>query len=222
MEKIKIYILEDEIITQELLKETLESMDYEVCGMHTNAEKSLQEIQKLQPDIAILDIRVDGDKSGIWLGDQLDFPIIYLTAFNDKKTIKQAIRTKPIGYLPKPFNATDLFIAVELALSKISNRHEIIVKERNRNIKVQIDDVLYAKKDDHYLILHLKDSKKVIRSSVKEFLELIQSRDFIQVHRSYIINKNYVSEFNTKEIIIRGDKIPISQSFVKEVIKELT
>ena len=222
MGRIKIYILEDEIITQELLKETLESMGYHICGMATNAQDAFKEIQELQPDIAILDIRVEGKETGIWLGDQLPFPIIYLTAFNDKKTIKQAIRTKPTSYLSKPFNATDLFIAVELALSKIINKQEIIVKERNKNVKVIIGDILFAKKDDHYLVLRLKDSKKVVRSNIKEFLELVNSEDFIQVHRSYIVNKNYVDEYNTREIFIGEEKIPISQSHIKEVIQKLT
>lgn len=222
MSKIKIYILEDEIITQELLKETLVAMDYEVSGMHTNAEEALKEINKLQPDIALLDIRVNGDKTGVWLGNQLQFPIIYLTAFNDKKTIKSAINTAPISYLSKPFNDTDLFIAIELAISKIKNKKEIIVKDRSRNIKIIVDDILYAKKEDHYLMLYLEGSKKIIRSSVKEFLDLVQSEDFIQVHRSFIINKNHVNEFNTKEIIIKEEKIPISQTYVKDVIFQLT
>lgn len=222
MSRVKIYILEDEIITQELLRETLESMDYNVCGMQINAEAALNEIQQLKPDIAILDIRVDGDKTGIWLGDQLDFPIIYLTAFNDKKTIKDAIKTRPVSYLPKPFNSTDLFIGVELALSKIVNKKEIIVKVRNRNVKVTIDEILFAKKNDHYLTLHFKNTKKTIRSSIKDFLAMVNTSTFIQVHRSYLINKNHVVEYNSKEILIGKDKIPISQSYFKEVLLRLT
>jgi len=119
MNKKKIYILEDEIITQRVLKQTLEDLNYDVCGAATNAETALQDIALLKPDIAILDIRVKGKRTGVWLGNQLEIPFIYLTAFSDLETIKEAINTKPISYLRKPFNNKDLYIAVELALSKI-------------------------------------------------------------------------------------------------------
>ncbi|WP_037319067.1 response regulator transcription factor [Salegentibacter sp. Hel_I_6] len=222
MSSIKIYILEDEIITQELLKQTLEDLDFKICGMATNAETALIEIHQLKPDIAILDIRVEGLKTGVWLGNQLDIPIIYLTAFNDEETIKKAIATKPTSYLVKPFNNKDLYIAVELAVSKINNKAQIIVRDKNRKIILSEEQILFAKKEDQYLILHLKDSEKLIRSSIKDFLEQMNSSSFIQVHRSFVINKNCVTAFNTKEIIINNSSIPISKTYAKEILEEIS
>jgi len=161
MNSIKIYILEDEIITQELLKQTLEDLDFTICGMATDVETALTEISKLKPDIAILDIRVEGLQTGVWLGSQLDIPLIYLTAFNDKETIKAAIATKPASYLVKPFNTKDLFIAVELAVSRIKNKGQITVKDKDKKVILLEEQILFAKKEDQYLILHLKDSKKI-------------------------------------------------------------
>lgn len=222
MKSLRIYILEDEIITQELLKQTLESLDYNVCGMATNANTALKEIAELKPDIAILDIRVVGEKTGIWLGNQLSIPFIYLTAFNDVETIKKAINTKPITYVLKPFNSHDLFIAVALAIKSVKNKTQIILKEKNENFIVSEDDILFAKKDDQYLTLYLKDTKKLIRSSINDFLEQANSTVFVQVHRSYIINKNYVTGFSTKEIRIHDTSVPISKTYVKEVLKEIS
>jgi len=222
MKRVKIYILEDEIITQELLKQTLENLQFKVCGMATNAEIALKEIEHLKPDIAILDIRVEGVQTGIWLGNQLSIPFIYLTAFNDMETIKKAITSKPAGYLIKPFNNNDLFIAVELALSKIKNTAQIIIKDKDRNIVVLEEHILFAKKEDQYLTLYFKDSEKLIRSSIKDFLGQLNSTSFLQVHRSYVINKNYITAFNNKEITINNSSIPISKSFAKEVLEEIS
>jgi len=222
MKQVKIYILEDEIITQELLKQTLENLQFKVCGMATNAEIALKEIELLKPDIAILDIRVEGVQTGIWLGNQLSIPFIYLTAFNDIETIKEAIISKPTGYLIKPFNNKDLFIAVELALSKIKNTAQIIIKDKDRNIVVLEEHILFAKKEDQYLTLYFKDSEKLIRSSIKDFLGQLDSTSFLQVHRSYVINKNYITAFNNKEITINNSSIPISKSFAKEVLEEIS
>jgi len=222
MKQVKIYILEDEIITQELLKQTLENLQFKVCGMSTSAEIALKEIELLKPDIAILDIRVEGVQTGIWLGNQLSIPFIYLTAFNDIETIKQAITSKPAGYLIKPFNNKDLFIAVELALSKIKNTAQIIIKDKDRNIVVLEEHILFAKKEDQYLTLYFKDSEKLIRSSIKDFLLQLNSTSFLQVHRSYVVNKNYITSFSNKEITIHNNSIPISKSFAKEVLEEIS
>ncbi|QOD60281.1 response regulator transcription factor [Polaribacter haliotis] len=219
---IKIYILEDEIITQELLKETLESFQYKVCGTATDAVTALKEIELLKPDIAILDIRVEGDKTGIWLGNQIEIPFIYLTAFNDINTIKKAIVTQPVSYLVKPFNDKDLFIAVELAISKIENTKHIVVKDRGQSVKVFVEDILYAKKEDKYISIHLKDSKRLIRSSINEFLETVDCDSFLQVHRSYVVNKKHIAGFDSKEIHINNQLIPISRSLLKEVLEEIS
>ncbi|WP_158841001.1 LytR/AlgR family response regulator transcription factor [Polaribacter sp. L3A8] len=219
---LKIYILEDEIITQELLKETLGTFKYRVCGSATNAETALKEIALLKPDIAILDIRVEGVKTGIWLGNQIEIPFIYLTAFNDMDTIKKAIITKPVSYLVKPFNDKDLFIAVELAISKINNAKQITIKDRGDNVKILVKDILYAKKEDKYVSIYLKDSTKLIRSSIKEFIETVDCDSFIQVHRSYVVNKKHIVRFNGKEIEINKQLIPISRSIVKEVMAQIS
>lgn len=216
MRSLRVYILEDEIITQEVLKQTLESLNCNVCGMQSNAEKALEEINLLLPDLVFLDIRVEGDKTGIWLGNQLDIPIIYLTAFSDQKNIKDAVQTDPISYLQKPFQEKDLMIALELAKSKLNGHKELLVRDKSLTVKVKVNNILYAKKEDHYLVLHLGNEKKMIRSTVQEFLDNVTD-DFIQVHRSYIINKNFVSGFSNKVVKIRDTEIPISLSYLKEV-----
>ncbi len=220
MKSLRVYILEDEFITQEVLKQTLESLNCNVCGVQSNAEKALEEIKLLMPDLVFLDIRVDGDKTGIWLGNQLDIPIIYLTAFSDQKNIKDAVQTDPISYLQKPFQEKDLMIALELAKNKLESSKELLIKDKNFMVKVKVNNILYAKKEDHYLVLYLRDGKKMIRATVQEFLEMV-TEDFVQIHRSYIINKNFVSGFSNKVVKIQDIEVPISNSYLPKVKSEL-
>ncbi len=220
MKSYRVYILEDEFITQEVIKQTLESLGCIVCGMNSNAEKALAEIQSLQPDLAFLDIRVDGDKSGIWLGNQLEMPFIYLTAFTDEKNIRDAVRTNPISYVNKPFKEKDLMIALELAKSKLEETKELMVKDKNVTVKLKLNNILFAKKEDHYLVLHTEKGNKLIRSTVQEFLENV-NEDFIQVHRSFIVNKKFVSGISSKMVKVLDHEIPISQSFLKSVKTKL-
>lgn len=222
MNKVKIYILEDEIITQELLKQTLENLGLAVCGMATNALTALEEITALKPDLAILDIKVEGTETGIWLGNKLDIPFVFLTAFNDNETIKSAIKTQPAGYLVKPFNTRELYIAIELALSKIKNNAQLVVKEKDRNTIVAINDILYAKKEDQYITLYLRDTQKLIRATIADFLKQAGCSNFMQVHRSYLINTTHITSFNNKTINLGEFKVPVSKSFLKDVLQTIS
>jgi len=216
MKPLKVYILEDEIVTQEILKQTLESLNYFVCGMQTHAEKALTEINKLSPDVAILDIRVEGEKTGLWLGKQLNIPIIYLTAFSDSNSVKEAMGSNPVSYLQKPFNDKDLFIALEMVKQKLKSQKQIFVKENNYTIKIVVDSILYAKKEDHYLHIYTQNGVKMIRSTVKEFLQKV-NKNFIQVHRSYIVNINHVEGFSSKKVQVNNTEIPLSSTYYNQL-----
>lgn len=216
MKPFRVYILEDEIITQQVIMQTLESFNCVICGMESNAEVALEEIKSLKPDIAFLDIRVKGDKTGIWLGNQLDIPIVYLTAYSDHKNIRDAVRTNPISYISKPFKDKDLLIALEMAKTKSNEAKEIWVKDKNFRVKLKVNSILYAKKEDHYIILHTLDGKKMIRSTVQSFLDNV-TEDFFQVHRSYIVNKSFVVGYSNKVVKVQETEIPISHSYIQNI-----
>jgi len=217
MKPLRVYILEDEIITQEVLTNTLTSFGYKVCGVNTNAVDALQEIEELTPDLVFLDIKVIGEKTGVWLANQISIPFIYLSAFNDVKNVKEAAKTNPVSYLQKPFREKDVFIALQLAESKLKLQKEIVTIENNFKIKIKVDDILYAKKEDHYFVIYTQNNqKKLIRATVDEFLELV-TEDFIQIHRSYIVNRKYVNSFSNKTVRVNDVKLPVSNSFLEKV-----
>lgn len=235
MKKIRIYILEDEIITQELLRECLESFDYEVCGAHHKAENALEEIKELQPDIAILDINVKGKYSGVWLGDQLNIPFVYLTAYNDPKTIHSALETKPASYLIKPFEDMQVFAAVELALKDLkqvkrstepkqssdpfyNSGNEVVLKDGSTHHKIKLHEIFYVKSDGNYIELHMKDKRITLRYSLVNFLNDFPSDIFVRVHKSYIVNYQEMDSFTKAYIEILNCQIPISRSYKKEFL----
>ena len=125
MEKVNILIVEDEALIAESLSETLEDLGYEISGMAMRAKEALDIIAKEQPDIAILDINLKGKEDGIWLAEEIrknyDFPYIFLTSYGNRSTVERAVKTKPNGYLIKPFKKADIFSAIEVALTNYAN-----------------------------------------------------------------------------------------------------
>ena len=100
MEKVKILVVEDEIIIADNLCDTLEELGYETIEPALNYTEALIQIKNEQPDIAILDIELGGSKTGIDLAqkikDEYDFPFIFLTSNSDPLTLNKA---KKVMYL---------------------------------------------------------------------------------------------------------------------------
>lgn len=232
MEAIKIYILEDEIITRRLLKKQLEGHGYVICGTSDNAEVAYEEIKELKPDVAILDIDVNGPKTGLWLGEQLDIPFIYLTAKSDSDTIKSAVKTKPVGYLIKPFKEMDVFAIVEMAMSQLSDKlstpyqeetqQEVIIKDGRNHIKVKVDELYYIKSDGKYIEVHLKDKRIVSRQSLVGFASKLNTPSIFRIHGSYMINLTRIESYNTSFASLIGVDIPISRRYKGEFMKRMS
>ena len=250
--KIKLYIVEDEYITQAVLKNNLEEIGYEVVGMADSAETAWEEIQKLNVDLAILDINLAGEQDGIWLArkirESLNFPFIFLTAYGDKGTVDTAVKTTPNGYLLKPFNQTDIYTAIEVAVNNFNQQQQIranqtpqpttssgggnvnldTINVRDNTIFLKVDkvfykigltEIVYIKSDSNYLEVYLEDKKHVVRSTLKNLLELLPTRIFVQTHRSYVINGMRIRNIGDGQVTLNdGSYVPLSDNFKTDVL----
>lgn len=236
---IRIYLVEDEIIAREALKECLLSFGYEVCGAQSTAVKAFDEIQQLQPDLIFLDIHLKGEQNGIWLGAQLHIPFIYLTAFNDAKTIEEAAHTKPAAYLIKPFQHQQVFAAVSVAMSLFEksepqaseevndlNKHynlhgELVIKDGYTHYKIQWQSILYIKTIDKYIYVHTAEKRYVLRTSLTQFLEEYQLKQFIRIHKSYAVNKQHVLSFTADHVKLTQEELPLSRAYKKDFLVQM-
>ena len=117
--KIHILLLEDELLLAQDLKSKLEELGYGISHVRSG-EATLKQLKKEIPDLAILDIEIDGEMDGLEIGSYIrktyNLPILYVTQFKDLQTFKRAKKSKPISYLTKPVNLWDLVRAIELSL----------------------------------------------------------------------------------------------------------
>ncbi|MBT9394866.1 response regulator [Hymenobacter sp. NST-14] len=123
--KINLLVVEDEALIAENLRLSLEDLGYHVptiCYSFVEAERALT-APTLAADLVLLDINLgsaDPARSGLALGQLLQErqgpPFVFLTAYSDLDTIRQATRLRPSGYLIKPVNNATLFAAIQTAL----------------------------------------------------------------------------------------------------------
>jgi CheY-like chemotaxis protein len=134
MAKSKIMIVEDEWITADDIRMSLQSLGYTVSSVVSSGEEAIQKAEKDKPDLVLMDIMLKGEMDGIEAASQIrscyNIPIIYLTAYADEKILERARITEPFGYIVKPFVNEDLKIAIEIALYK----HRV-EKERKKLIE---------------------------------------------------------------------------------------
>lgn len=122
MPEIKILIVEDEAIVAEDIRNSLQSLGYTTFAVVSSGEEAIAKIEEDRPDLVLMDIVLKGDIDGIEAASQIhsrfNIPVVYLTAFTDKKTIERAKLTEPFGYIVKPFENRELHTTVEMALYK--------------------------------------------------------------------------------------------------------
>jgi CheY-like chemotaxis protein len=116
----RVLIVEDEQIIALDLAEMLDDLGYQVAGTASRAEEAVALAQSLTPDIVLMDIHLAGPTDGVTAARQIratsDIPVVFVTAFDDAKTVGRAKFTEPYGYLIKPFGQRELRVVIEMAL----------------------------------------------------------------------------------------------------------
>lgn len=117
----RIVIAEDEAIIRMDLVETLTEEGYEVVGEAGDGEAAVELVHLLEPDVAILDVKMpgrDGLSAARQLTDERACAVVLLTAFSQRELIQEARDAGVMAYVVKPFERSDLVPAIEIALGR--------------------------------------------------------------------------------------------------------
>ena len=129
-----ILIVEDERIVAKDLQHMLRGLGYDAFAIAASSDEAMQRATERRPDLALMDIRIQGRRDGIetagLLRQQLGVPVVYLTAHSDDATLDRAKRTGPYGYLMKPITPAELHSAVEISIHRARMERELRERER--------------------------------------------------------------------------------------------
>ncbi len=142
----KILIVEDEPIVAQDLTRILTKLGYGIIGPCSTASEAIALVLAENPDAALIDIHLFGDKDGVdaalTINELNPLPVIFITAFADSETIKRATLAFPYGYLVKPFDDHQIHIALEIALHKFKFDSELRKnEERFRKLVSNSSDI---------------------------------------------------------------------------------
>ncbi len=243
MAKIRILIVEDELIIADDIQNQLVKLGYTATGIAMTYQQGIDLLVKELPDLVLIDIKLKGTLDGIDLAQTIketyNLPVIFLTSFADRKTVSRAKKVKPQGYLVKPFKRSDLYTSIEIALSNyIMNTPEnesasafnegsqvikdsIFVKKDLLLVKVRFDELQWIKAERNYLELHCYEKMILTRSTLKDLMNKLPDRQFIQVHKSYAVNCQFINALEFNKISIGNTGIPVGRLYFPQIKQKL-
>jgi DNA-binding LytR/AlgR family response regulator len=247
MSKAKVYIVEDEILLSKDLENILKSNGYNVVGVSQSGEEFLEKVVEERPNIVLMDIMLKGKITGIEaakkLREMLDIPVIFLTAYSDENTVEKAKESFPYGYIIKPFREKELITTIEVALNKyhadqevkkerdllynlVSNKNEtdcIFVRADYRLNKINFKDIYFVEAMKDYVTIHTSDNMYTVHSTMKEMQKILPEKEFVRVHRSYIVRIDKIYSIKYPDIVIENKMkvIPIGGLYRKELYRKL-
>jgi two-component system LytT family response regulator len=223
--------------------------DIHISGIAKSVAEARNILAQHPIDLIFLDIAMPGE-NGFELipAAQLNKAHIIFTTAYDQYALK-AIKANALDYLLKPIDIDELKVAVDKAVRFISlnknenNRNERLqhlatnLAERNdiRKISlpngqgyalVDIDDIIHIAADSNYSTFYFANNDKITVSKVlKEYEEILPDNQFVRIHKSSIVNLNYLKEYNSRnglEVILKnGEKIAVSRRRASDFVERL-
>jgi AraC-like DNA-binding protein len=124
---LRVGIVEDEMVIVEDMRDMLAALGHRVSFIAISSEEAKKELAFLYTDIVLLDIQLKGTESGIDLAKYIRhhyaLPYIYVTSNADSKTVEEAKKTYPYGFIVKPFDEKDLFAGIEVAMMNFGREY---------------------------------------------------------------------------------------------------
>lgn len=226
---LKAIIIDDQQHFAEFLATTITQANIavDIIGMADNANAGFLLIKNLNPDLVFLDVEMPG-KSGLELAKEFterNFEIIFTTS-HDKYAV-QAFKTDAADYLLKPIDVIELSKAIDkistrkknqLLQSKVvANEHQKITVSTNDGVLfIELKNIIRCEADNTYTTLHIANSEKLVTSKpIKDFEERLSNSVFVRVHKSHLININFIKKFykgdNAYVVMLDESIIPLSK-----------
>jgi two-component system, LytTR family, response regulator len=208
----------------------------EIVGQYTDSEEGLQAIRALKPALVFLDIEMpvlNGFKLLEKVGE-ISFQVIFITAYDQYAV--QAFRFSALDYLLKPVDTIDLVAAVRKAeqLTRInpqqlellrqyyyppataSLRQRIALPNVNGLVFVDLGQIIYCESDSNYTRCYLeKGEQYLITKTLGDVQEVLESQNFVRVHRQYLVNLIHIQKLikgeGTYLVLSDGKSIPVAR-----------
>ena len=209
--------------------------DLSVIGSAQTIEEAVRMIDRMKPDIVLLDIQLQ-EGLGFDILEQVTwshFSLIFTTAYHQYAI--DAFKVDAVDYLLKPVQGADL----QATLNRLRKSHQpapspsVTAPEQEKVVLTSLGEIFLFNPEEvvrcaahsNYSQFHLVDGSKILISkTLKELEGSLDTAIFLRVHKSHIVNVHFIKRFHTKDhllVLKDGTEIPVSQRKKAEIVRRL-
>lgn len=246
MTTITAILIDDERKALAILRNKLERLcpNIEIIAETQDPNEGLELIQTLKPQLVFLDIAMP-NMSGFDILSQIDqpcFEVIFVTAFDEYAL--EAINHCAIGYLVKPVDNKDLISTTNKAIQNIKDKtaleknrllienlgvhtfqsKKIVIPSQEGLEFIKIKDIVHCEGNNGYTNIHFENRKPILSSnSIGHFNKLLDNQNFYLVHKSHLINLDFIDKYLNEGyvVLINNSKIPVSRNRRQDFLNSL-
>lgn len=196
----------------------------------SNAIEAISFLNENVVDVIFLDYNLPYISGEDFIKTTKNLPYIIMLTANSDFAVKAFRHEKIIDYILKPINYS-LFLEVigktqqilaspSHHMSSNVNECSFYINFNGKMVKIEYDDILYLQANADYVNIKTKETKFIVHITLKEIKKKLPET-FIQVHRSYIINKNKIIDIDSNSININNQIIPISNTYKKDFFEQI-
>lgn len=230
---IQCVIVDDEPVAREILENYLGRIDnIHLVASCKNAIEAFKAVNSAKVDLIFLDINMP-EISGLSFAKSMtsSIKIIFTTAYREYAV--DGFDLQAVDYLLKPISFDRLLQSINKYLNESSPKDaiseeilpeqsdSIFVRSDRKMVKISFSEISYIESLSDYLKIYLSDKTVVTRETLSNIEAKLPQRDFLRIHRSFIVSFAGIDSFTNEYVEIGEKQLPISRSYKAEVLKKL-
>nr|WP_293843582.1 response regulator transcription factor [uncultured Arsenicibacter sp.] len=213
MKTLNVLVVEDELLTQEVIADTLREGGHSIIGLARNYTEAVAIAKNQTIDLAILDVTLNGSSGdGISIAHELqrthNLDVLFITAHTEEQTLARIKQTHPVTYISKPFQKIDLKMQLELISQKkedkLNRTDSILIRDGDNLVKIRLAHVVYAEAAGNYTCVYVLNRKKPF--TITDNLQNIKQKyfpDLFRISRSNLVNLDFLETLGKDSITLQ-------------------
>jgi DNA-binding LytR/AlgR family response regulator len=221
-------IVDDDEIARRSVQHAVERTDFlKLVGTCASVPEAMKIIRENKVDLVFLDVEMPEMSGMDFLRTFKEIPQIILIT-GKKEYAAEAFDYDVTDFLLKPVEYAR-FLKAALKAQTIRDSMEVkdgedalfIKKDGNRLVRLPAKEILFVEALADYVNIHTRDARHTVLATMKSIEAKLPSKDFIRIHRSYIVRLDQVKEIEENAVRVDGKSLPVSRSHKEDLFKRL-